>query len=144
MQALAAMCSHVPGKGEQMARYYGYYSNVSRGKRKKAQIDDQIPYILEPEMTDKAFRKNWARLIQTIYEVDPLVCSRCQGSMRVIAFIENEDVIKKILKHLGIWDIKRKPSPVANAPPIISDSDYIPSVDDYVIDSVYPVESYLQ
>ncbi len=27
----------------------------------------------------------------------PLVCSRCQGSMRVIAFIENEDVIKKIL-----------------------------------------------
>ena len=26
----------------------------------------------------------------------------CQGSMRVIAFIENEDVIKKILKHLGL------------------------------------------
>ena len=40
--------------------------------------------------------------------------------------------------------------PVANvyppwrAPPIISDSDYIPSVDDYVIDSDYPVEAYLQ
>jgi len=30
------MCSHVPGKGEQMVRYYGYYSNVARGKRKKA------------------------------------------------------------------------------------------------------------
>jgi hypothetical protein len=34
MQALAAMCSHVPNKGEQMARYYGFYSNVARGKRK--------------------------------------------------------------------------------------------------------------
>jgi len=43
-------------------------------------------------------------------------------------------------KHLGLWDIKRKSSPVANAPPIISDSDYISSVDDYVIDSVYPVQ----
>ena len=75
-----------------MVRYYGYYSNVSRGRRKKAQADDQIPYILEPEMTDKAFRKNWARLIQKIYEVDPLTCPKCQGSMRVIAFIENEDV----------------------------------------------------
>ena len=32
---LAAMCSHVPNRGEQMIRYYGYYSNVSRGKRKK-------------------------------------------------------------------------------------------------------------
>ena len=33
MEWLAAMCSHVPNKGEQMVRYYGYYSNVSRGKR---------------------------------------------------------------------------------------------------------------
>jgi len=45
----------------------------------------------------KEFRRNWARLIQKIYEVDPLICSRCQGSMRVIAFIEDEDVIKKCL-----------------------------------------------
>jgi len=30
---LAAMCSHVPNPGEQMVRYYGYYSNVTRGKR---------------------------------------------------------------------------------------------------------------
>lgn len=84
------MCSHVPGKGEQMVRYYGYYSNVSRGKRKKAQTDNQLPCILEPELSPKEFRKNW--VIQKIYEVDPLTCAKCQGSMRVIAFIENEDV----------------------------------------------------
>ena len=35
LEWLAAMCSHVPDKGEQMVRYYGFYSNVSRGKRKK-------------------------------------------------------------------------------------------------------------
>ncbi|HJO62468.1 MAG TPA: hypothetical protein QF571_06530, partial [Desulfobacterales bacterium] len=40
---LAAMCSHVPGKGEQMVRYYRYYSNVARVKRKKAVADDHIP-----------------------------------------------------------------------------------------------------
>jgi hypothetical protein len=40
--------------------------------------------------------------------------------MRVIAFIEDPDVIKKILKHLGLWDVKRKPQPVANVyPPVI-------------------------
>ncbi len=33
LEWLAAMCSHVPNKGEQMVRYYGYYSNVARGKR---------------------------------------------------------------------------------------------------------------
>jgi len=46
-------------------------------------------------------------LIQKIYEVDPLTCPKCQGSMRVIAFIEHEDVIKKILhkadKSSSIW-----------------------------------------
>ncbi|MHB9096840.1 MAG: transposase [Syntrophales bacterium] len=26
---LAAMCSHVPNRGEQMVRYYGWYSDVS-------------------------------------------------------------------------------------------------------------------
>ena len=44
-----------------------------------AQVGDNIPCILEPELTDKAFRKNWARLIQKIYEVDPLTCAKCQG-----------------------------------------------------------------
>ncbi len=56
--------------------------------------------------------------------------------MRVIAFIENEDVIKKILKHLGLWDIKRKPRPVANAPPIdvftAYDEQPGPSTDDFI------------
>jgi hypothetical protein len=36
MEWLAAMCTHIPNRGEQMVRYYGYYSNVSRGKRQKA------------------------------------------------------------------------------------------------------------
>jgi hypothetical protein len=62
LEWLAAMCSHVPYKGEQMVRYYGYYSNVSRGKRQKTGDDAAMAYILDPPLRDKAFRKNWARL----------------------------------------------------------------------------------
>jgi hypothetical protein len=75
---------------------------------------------LEPQLTDKAFRKRWARLIQKIYEVDPLVCSSCGGAMRVIAFIEDQDVIRKILTHLGLRQIKHRPKPVAHGPPDIT------------------------
>ena len=57
-------------------RYYGYYSNVSRGKRRQEGLDNSIPCILEPQGNEKAFRKSWARLIQKIYEVDPLVCPK--------------------------------------------------------------------
>jgi len=114
------MCSHAPTKGGQMVRYYGHYINVVRGKRKKTDADDKISCILEPELTDKAFRRNWARLIQKIYEVDPLICLKCSGAMRVIAFIEDPDVIKKILKHLDLWNVKPKPRSLANAPPSMS------------------------
>ncbi len=38
-----ALSSHIPSKGEQMVRYYGYYSNVSRGRRKKAGQDGLVP-----------------------------------------------------------------------------------------------------
>ena len=80
---LAAMTSHVPNKGKQMVRYYGHYRNVSRGLRQKKNLDDLIPSILEPE--DLKPNRTWTRLIQKIYEVDSLTCSKCQGQMRIFA-----------------------------------------------------------
>jgi len=78
------------------------------------------------------------------YEVDPLGCPKCFGAMRIIAFIEDPDVMKKILKHLGLWDVKRKPRPVANAPPIdvfpAYDEQPGPSSDDYIRDPEYPAD----
>ena len=76
-------------------RYYGYYSNVSRGKRKKSGGDELIPSMLASKESSKEYRGNWARLIQKIYEVDPLTCTKCQGKMGIIAFIEDEEVIKR-------------------------------------------------
>jgi len=36
--------------------------------------------------------------------------------MKIISFIEDEQFAKKILKHLNLWDVKRKPPPCANPP----------------------------
>ena len=74
--------------------------------RKKADADDTIPAIMPNELSSKEARQNWARLIQKIYEVDPLVCPKCQGTMRIISFIEELDIIEKILRHLDLWDIR--------------------------------------
>ena len=58
-------------------------------------------------------------MIKQVYEVDPLVCPRCAGPMRMIAFIEQPAVIEKILTHLGLcaalsWS--KGPAP-AQSPP---------------------------
>jgi len=72
---LAQLVTHIPNKGEQMVRYYGFYSNKSRGLRKKAGTDDAVPALIESEVSPKEFRKNWAGLIQKIYNVDPIFSS---------------------------------------------------------------------
>ena len=147
LEWIAAMCSHVPNKGEQMVKYYGYYSNVSRGKRKMQDKDDAIPSILDTDGSSKEYRKNWAHLIQKIYEVDPLTCPKCSGAMKVISVIEDEDVIKKILKHLGLWEKEARSPPMKEKTPGIIETtmDYslsqLPPSDDYLyFDMEYPVE----
>gem|GEM_PF-4208457 len=54
---------------------------------------ERISSILEPD-SSKEYRKNWARLIQKIYEVDPLTCPKCSGKMKVISVIEGEEVTR--------------------------------------------------
>ena len=53
---LARLVSHIPNRGEQLVRYYGYYSNKSRGMRKKAETDSQAPSLVDSDISKKAFR----------------------------------------------------------------------------------------
>jgi hypothetical protein len=134
---LALLVTHIPGRYEQTARYYGRYSNKVRGLIKKNGSDDELPTIIPGEMSSKEFRRNWARLIKKIYEVDPLVCPKCQGVMRVISVIEDPVVIKKILKHLGLWETRSHDPPQEKSSYIpeftYDDSDsQIPAYDDWM------------
>jgi len=35
--------------------------------------------VLGGDGSSKEYRRNWARLIQKIYQVNPLICPKCQG-----------------------------------------------------------------
>jgi Putative transposase/Transposase zinc-binding domain len=117
---LAEVTQHIPNKGEHQIRYYGWYSNKKRGmfQGKKAV---RIPGQSEP---DTAFslkrRMTWAALIKCVYEVDPLKCPKCGGTMKVVSFIEEDVVIRKILRHCGLWKepMPRPPPAKSLGPPI--------------------------
>ncbi len=53
--------NHILDKYGQLVRYYGYYSNRSRG----------------------------ARLIEKVYEVDRVECPACGATLRIIALIDD-------------------------------------------------------
>jgi hypothetical protein len=86
-----------------------WYSNVSRGKRRKAEAENGEVGSAGPASraarvearSARALRRSWAQLIKRIYEVDPLLCPSCGGEMKVIAFITEHDVVDAILRHLA-------------------------------------------
>ncbi len=55
--------------------------------------------------------KGWAEMIRKVYETDPLLCPRCGGEMRIIAFIEDHKVIDRIIRHLKLTFEAERPLP---------------------------------
>ena len=99
---------------------YGWYSNRTRGYRKQQSRLGATGTAAMSSDTDEpaplAVRQAWARLIRKVYEVDPLLCPRCGGTMRMIAVIEQPAVIRQILDHLGIAQHHADRSPPITRP----------------------------
>jgi hypothetical protein len=63
--------------------------------------------------------------------------------MRIIAFIEDHEVIKKILKHLNLWERKARPPPLPRSQQIDTSASQLPPCEDHLdCDTEYPMEAY--
>ncbi|MFH1283487.1 MAG: transposase [bacterium] len=137
---IAELTQHIPEKSFQLVRYYGWYSNKKRGMRKKLGLphsgiavlkenQDKVRVIDVSEYQPKGIAsKKWRELIKKIWEKDPLICPKCGSEMKIIALIDEKEVIEKILRHLNLWE--EEP---ARAPPeaINTEVTYEPIYDDY-------------
>ena len=121
---IAAITQHIPDKSFQLVRYYGWYSNRSRGDRAKAVTtkwmsdsflseDYRYPVKISSAVkvidtsTHRPVRiplKSWRECIKKIWKIDPLECPRCHVEMRIISSItlSQPDMIHGILEHLGL------------------------------------------
>jgi hypothetical protein len=80
-------------------------------------VDEGAAEKLFPEAADRAaLRRRWAELIRRVYEVDPLLCPRCGGEMRVIGFITQPALIDRILDHLRSREKVSRPPPHSPQP----------------------------
>jgi len=113
---IAAITQHIPDKGFQMVRYYGWYSNRARGDRAKHAAAEQnsLCNLHVIDVSDYQPRrlpsKKWRELIKKVWEIDPLECPRCGREMKMIALIDDRAVIERILRSLGLWSVNLQPA----------------------------------
>ena len=115
---LGAAIEHIPPKGQQTIRYYGLYSNKSRGlarptaslvqppsKKTPEKSQPEIPLIpAPPKATARAMRPLWRDLILSVWGADPLKCPSCQGIMKRVETIVRLGKVEFFLRLLGLWE----------------------------------------
>ena len=135
-----ALCQQIPDAGMHMVRYYGAYSNRTRGRLVEARTvlaeggappaaplpDDErllppdlsfedTPAPAPPGSSEARRRQAWARMLRKVFEIDPLLCPRCGVEMEIVAWITKPAVVDAILRHRRAYGLA---SPFeARAPP---------------------------
>ena len=106
---------------------WGYYSNASRAKRRREpglpdSSDDTQNDPHEQDRSDghRQRRLSWAKMIQKVYEIDPLLCAFCGGEVKILSFIIKPKTIKTILDAMDLPS--QKPEPLAHSPPLFRDT----------------------
>jgi predicted glycosyl hydrolase (DUF1957 family) len=63
-------------------------------------ISSDVP-VSAPNYVSLEHQTSATRLHAKVYEVDPMVCAKCDADMKGIAVIEGPDELKRILRHLA-------------------------------------------
>ena len=112
LEFVQAVVAQIPDARKHLVRYYGAYSHRRRAAVRErngaaAELagtptppDAPEPVTpAEPGSPEAKRRSAWARVLKRVFEVDPLVCPRCGGEMKLIAWITDRAVIDRILAH---------------------------------------------
>jgi hypothetical protein len=114
LEFIARVTSHIPDKDQVMVRYYGLYANAHRGKVRKAGLSPFVLRMAEEE-ENRIPSQGWAEMIRKVYEVDPMRCPKCGGTMKVIAFLTDFLVVDRIINHLKLSFVADRPPPPHSA-----------------------------
>jgi len=114
LEWLVRLSDHIPDPGQHRTLFYGEYSSRVRGSGASAEPEVQAGEEHQPR---KLSLPSWGRLIAKVYQVDPLLCTRCDKRMSLIAFVTDQLAIGKILDHLGLStpEAEKPPPPVRSS-----------------------------
>lgn len=107
-------------KNQHTIRYYGRYSNKSRGlevRPWRPTVDSAASHTVPapPKRSARNIRPLWRNLILQVWGADPLICPCCRGLMRPRGQLKRPEEIEFFLRLHGMWegiiDIPPPPEP---------------------------------
>ena len=124
----------IPPPRVHIVRYFGVWAPNARLRSKVvppsavATAADNNAGVVDStrgEMFERILRRpvlNWSELLRRVFAIDILACP-CGGRRKVIAFITNPNVARKILDHIGLPSAPPQ-AMLARAPPQIDSDDF--------------------
>lgn len=101
------------------SKHRGDVTPAKRGKgRAQKESEDKTPEQRHQAMT-------WAQRLKRVFNIDVSVCPKCGGKAKVIASIEDQPIIDKILAHLMKKGALPPPSELLPATRASPDSDWL-------------------
>lgn len=102
MDFLSKLAALVPKPRVNLTRFHGVFaanscfrSEVTPARRGRSRRDNSEK---TPEERRRAM--NWAQRLKRVFNIDVEVCKHCGGQVKVLACIEDQQVIDRILSHL--------------------------------------------
>jgi len=104
---MAKLAALVPKPRANLTRYHGVLAPNSKQRiyvnpsnRGKGNTQKQGVKADKPARVDCHQSMTWAERLKRVFNIDITICSRCGGSVNIIACIEDPSIINKILAHL--------------------------------------------
>jgi len=104
---IARLTALVPKPRFHLTRFHGVFAPNSKhrakvtneAKEKQAQRSALTKSL--PEDEERRGKMNWAMRLKRVFNIEITVCRHCQGPVRIIACIEDRQVINQILSHIN-------------------------------------------
>lgn len=104
MEFLDRIAAFIPLPRRHRWHYHGAFAPNAPNRKKVIAYEGESskPTSIQQtvEKTNRA-SLDWAQLIKRIYEIDPLLCSKCGKKIKIIGFVTHQAEINRILRRIG-------------------------------------------
>lgn len=102
MEFMGRLAALVPKPRVNLTRFHGVFSPNSKLREFVVPTKPADDVETKDQSGHKAYSMTWAQRLKRVFAIAIEKCEKCGGKVKVIACIEDPEVIEKILRHLGL------------------------------------------